>query len=341
MRNDEIKVTVGIPTFNRSKMLVESIRSVLAQSYKEFQLVVSDNASTDDTADVVRSFGDERIVYSRSESNIGLTPNFNRVIELSRTPYVAILSDDDLLYPDYLRSTVAALESHPNVGVVHTGFDLIDGEGRVFERAKMLLETSDIFTVERGTQFLERSMRQDWVICSPSALFRAEALEAVGRFPVDEDPLPDVPMLRRIALNWDIGCVSTPLVAFRIHRDTISAGLGTFTGDAYAADDSYPRTMFGQRIRFLDEARLPSQLDEKLRSIAETSLRRDGVRSLANRAGAGASWGSTTRALLRRVRDDPRELRLRDTWRLIAAQLGGRRVARLLRQLRRRPRAHA
>lgn len=326
-------MTVGIPTYNRSALLSESIRSVLAQSYQDFYLIVSDNASTDDTEDVVRSFRDERIHYSRSDTNVGLTPNFNRVIELAQTPYVAVLSDDDLLYRDYLASTVSALESHPHVGVVHTGFDLIDGEGEVFDRAKVLLRTSGVLDIEPGMEFLERSMRQDWVICSPSALFRREAVNAVGGFPVDEDPLPDVPMLRRIALDWDVGCVSTPLVAFRIHRDTISAGLGTFTDQGYSPDDSYSERMLAQRMRFLNEATLPSHVDNRLRSIAKMSFRRDGVRGLANRARNGASWRSTNRALLRRVRDDRNHLLLRDTWRLVAAQLGARRAARFVRGL--------
>src|SRR4051794_8575958 len=72
-----VKVTVGIPTFNRSGLLKESIASVLAQTYPSFRLIVSDNASEDDTSEVVRSFGDDRIDYIRSEQNVGSIRNLN------------------------------------------------------------------------------------------------------------------------------------------------------------------------------------------------------------------------------------------------------------------------
>ena len=330
------KVTVGIPTYNRSGFLRQSIESVLAQSYPDFRLVIADNASTDDTPELVASFDDSRIVYARSDENVGMTANFNRVVELADTEFVALLYDDDLFYPDYLQHTVEALDDHPDVGFVHTAFDVIGRDGDVLERAKTLVDGSEVVAVEPGRIFLERSMHQDWMICSPSALFRTNALVAVGCFPVEEDPLPDVPMLRRIALEWNIASVSKPLVRFRVHGDTASASLGSFTGDGYEADDSYARTTFRQRTGFLDEARLPTYLDERYRSIAETSFRRDTITILANRAKSAGHWRSTNAELARLVRADPRALGLPAIWRLLAAQLGGRSGRRLLRQLTRR-----
>ena len=97
-----MKLTVGIPTYNRSGLLREAIESVLAQTFTDFRLIVSDNASDDDTAEVVRSFGDERIEYARSEHNIGAIGNFNRLIELADTEFLMLLPDDDFLYPDHL-----------------------------------------------------------------------------------------------------------------------------------------------------------------------------------------------------------------------------------------------
>src|SRR4051794_17675024 len=113
-------VTVGIPTFNRSTLLREAIASVVSQSYPALRILVCDNASDDDTGEVVASFDDERIDYVRADENIGMTQNFNRAVELTRTEYVVLLPDDDLLYPEHLRHTVDVLERHPRVGVVHT-----------------------------------------------------------------------------------------------------------------------------------------------------------------------------------------------------------------------------
>jgi glycosyltransferase involved in cell wall biosynthesis len=89
-------VTVGIPTFNRAPMLEQAIESVLAQTFTGFRLVISDNASTDATTDLVRSFDDGRIEYLRSERNVGATANLNRLIGLADTEFLVLLPDDDL-----------------------------------------------------------------------------------------------------------------------------------------------------------------------------------------------------------------------------------------------------
>src|SRR4051794_29936209 len=113
-----MRVTVGIPTFNRSGMLRGAIESVLAQTYPDFRVLVSDNASDDDTPDVVRSFGDDRIHYVRAEQNIGAAGNFRRVLELADTEFLVILPDDDVLYPGHLRAAVEVLDRFENVGLV-------------------------------------------------------------------------------------------------------------------------------------------------------------------------------------------------------------------------------
>ena len=99
-----VKVTVGIPTFNRAGWLRESIESVLAQTFTDFRLVVSDNASDDDTPEVVRSFDDDRIHYVRSQRNVGPVGNSRRLIALAETTeFLVLLPDDDVLYPGHLQ----------------------------------------------------------------------------------------------------------------------------------------------------------------------------------------------------------------------------------------------
>ena len=105
-----VKLTVGIPTFNRAAWLRETIESVLAQTFTSFRLIVSDNASDDDTPEVVRSFGDERIDYVRSERNVGPIGNLNRLIRLADTEFLVLLPDDDVLYPGHLGAAVEVLE---------------------------------------------------------------------------------------------------------------------------------------------------------------------------------------------------------------------------------------
>jgi len=140
-RMDGARITVGIPTFNRADLLSQAIESVLEQTYRNFRLIVSDNASTDETRELVASVSDPRLEYVRAETNIGMIGNFNRVIELAETEFLMLLPDDDRLYPDYLGAVVDVLERNPRVGLVHTAFDEIDIESRVHKHGASYVKT--------------------------------------------------------------------------------------------------------------------------------------------------------------------------------------------------------
>src|SRR5690242_9782613 len=129
--NGTPRVTVALPTYNRSALLREALDSVLAQTFTDFVVVVSDNASTDETPDVVASYGDPRIVYRRQGRNIGWIANFNSALSGAETDYGIFLSDDDLLRPDLLARAVEVLDAHPGVGIFHSAFDIIDASGTV------------------------------------------------------------------------------------------------------------------------------------------------------------------------------------------------------------------
>ena len=325
MDTSNVRVTVGIPTYNRSRWLREAMESVLAQSYEEFRLLICDNASEDSTRDVVESFRDERIVYSRSPGNIGMVPNFNRVMNLADTEYVMILPDDDALYPDYLRSTVAVLDSYPSVGVVHTGFDVVDHRSAVLQSGLVLAGSAGFESRER---YLERSMSSPiGAVCWSSALFRTHAMvEAGGQRAIDE-PYADFPLLMRIALGWDFFSLSAPLVRLRVHDESETAALGVFIGGDYYISEQ-PTILFDHRMRFLEAAHLEPERDRRYRALAKGAYLEGSVETIAARARLGARWTSTAVDLARVMRRHPRTLMVASTWRLIGAQLGGRRARR-------------
>ena len=103
-----VDVTVGIPTHNRASWLRRAIESVIQQSYANFTLVIADNASDDDTPDVVASFPDHRIVYHRLEHNVGRVANTNGLVARTSTEFLVLLGDDDELRPRHLEETVCA-----------------------------------------------------------------------------------------------------------------------------------------------------------------------------------------------------------------------------------------
>ena len=116
------KVSVCIPTYGRAHILPKVINSVLSQTYKNFEVFISDDSSPDSTEDVVRSFSDERIRYHRNNRNLGVRDNWNFTIKNAHGEYVLKLDDDDYIHPAFLEKTVSLLEKYPNVGSVYTGF---------------------------------------------------------------------------------------------------------------------------------------------------------------------------------------------------------------------------
>ena len=111
-----------MPTYNVAPWVEEAIRSVLRQTYRDFELLVVDDASTDDTLDRVRSIDDPRIRIASFPNNVGLSENLNRGLDLIDTELVARMDGDDIAEPDWLETGIRVLDSHPEVGVCSFGF---------------------------------------------------------------------------------------------------------------------------------------------------------------------------------------------------------------------------
>jgi hypothetical protein len=117
MRRSIPKVAVGLPVFNGENFVSQAIESVLGQTFTDFELIISDNGSTDATPEICRNYArrDPRIRYERSEHNVGAAANFNRVFHLSRSPYFKWAADDDVIAPTYLERAVQELDADPSV----------------------------------------------------------------------------------------------------------------------------------------------------------------------------------------------------------------------------------
>jgi glycosyltransferase involved in cell wall biosynthesis len=125
-------VSVGVPVYNGERYLAATLDSLLAQSLKEFEIVISDNASTDRTAEICRNYQekDRRVHYFRNDQNIGAALNFNRVVELCGAPLFHGGACDDLYHPMFLECCVGALERHPNLVLSYARTTMIDEEGQ-------------------------------------------------------------------------------------------------------------------------------------------------------------------------------------------------------------------
>jgi Glycosyl transferase family 2 len=323
---EPVKLTVGIPTFNRAGWLRESIESVLAQTFADFRLIVSDNASDDDTPGVVRSFDDDRIHYVRSQRNVGPIGNLNGLIALAETDFLVLLPDDDVLYPGHLAAAVDVLERFETVGLVHSAFEFIDAQSRVVRGVTPLVSRSPV-KIDRRDRALEYLTVSDWGLCFPSVAYRTKAILEAGGLRQEEGPFGDRQLWMRIALDWDFGYLAKPLVGFRTHPESITRNIGARHGVTPAGRElhrAHSQTIFQQRMDFLDHAPLEARRTKRLRALGQLQL--------LVKSASGLPWSETAVRLANLVRTYPRIVLRPELWHVVIAQLGGRRVRSALRR---------
>jgi glycosyltransferase involved in cell wall biosynthesis len=168
-------VSIVLPTHNRAALLPRAVRSVLGQTFKDFELLIADDGSTDGTAAVVASFADPRIVYLPSPRRQGANAARNRGIAAAKGEFVAFQDSDDEWLPDNLRAKVEALRAAPSsTGVVFSRMELrqADGLSRLVPSPREAGLSGD----------LRRRLLRSNVIGTPVAVVRRECLAAAGPF---------------------------------------------------------------------------------------------------------------------------------------------------------------
>jgi glycosyltransferase involved in cell wall biosynthesis len=213
-----------MPVYNGENFLAEAIASVLSQTYEDLELVICDNASTDETQEICRDFAakDERVVYLRNRKNIGGGPNNNRVFELSRGQYFKIANHDDVCHPDFLRLCVETLDGRPDAVCAYPLTTDIDSQGAVVAE---LPRTPGFAAPEVSTRVWE-ALRFDR---EPQALFgvmRADVVARTGLMP--SVPSADRVWLAELLMHGPFVEVPRRLFLHREHpmRSTYSAGRG-------------------------------------------------------------------------------------------------------------------
>ncbi len=125
------KLVIGMPVYNGEKHIAETVESILGQSFGDFKLLISDNASTDKTGDICKEYAakDSRVIYVRQPKNLGMAPNFNYVFQPGDSSYFKWAAHDDILKPTYLEHCIEKLDANPSLGMVHSPTLRIDDAG--------------------------------------------------------------------------------------------------------------------------------------------------------------------------------------------------------------------
>ena len=215
-------VSVCIPTCNSSRYLRECVDSVLAQTYQDFELIVSDGASIDDTCDIVRSYSDQRIHLHRIEHSRGIAFNLNHAAKLANGKYIKLLCHDDLIEPDCLTKQVRMLEQNPALVMAASGLRHVDAAGRTLRWVSWCPRE----TVLSAVDVVAGNLIYGNILGSPSAtLIRRECLVKAGPFSDQFPQLMDMDMWLRLASMGPVGYTPEPLCRFRLHAGAMTEEL--------------------------------------------------------------------------------------------------------------------
>ncbi|MBD2257601.1 glycosyltransferase family A protein [Pseudanabaena sp. FACHB-2040] len=215
--NCQPRVFIGMPVYNGEKHIRETIDSILSQTFTDFQLLISDNGSTDQTGEICREYAerDERVVYCRQKENLGMAGNFNYVVQPNGADYFKWAAHDDTLEPDYLLKCVELLDSNPSLAMAHCLTNRISDDSTWLEIYKDLGLSS--------SRVSERFWRVLWTvnIYEIYGVIRSEAIEKtrpVGTFFGSERN-----RLAEVLLQGDIGYLKEALFSRRDHESSLTA----------------------------------------------------------------------------------------------------------------------
>jgi len=157
MRRIAPRMSVGMPVYNGEAYLEEAIRSVLDQTYGDFELIISDNASTDRTESVCRDYAsqDTRIVYTRNKENVGASKNYNRVFNLASGEYFRWFNADDVCAPKLHQRCIEVLDANRDAVLCYGKTDIIDSGGRLIEHYHDHLDLQQDRSIDRFMLFFK------------------------------------------------------------------------------------------------------------------------------------------------------------------------------------------
>jgi glycosyltransferase involved in cell wall biosynthesis len=206
------KISVVIPTKNRAHYVSSAIRSVLCQTYKDFEVIIVDAASTDNTEEVINKLHDERIRRFCEKKDRGVSASRNLGIVLSRGEFIAFLDDDDLWTQRKLEKQLELIRSNPNTGAVFSGSYIFRDDGKLI---------GSYLPSVRGKIF-PRILERNYVGNCSGVLVRREAFDKIGFFDESLPAAEDWDMWIRLAKHYEFDYVNEPLFLYRIHERRIT-----------------------------------------------------------------------------------------------------------------------
>ena len=244
-------ISVVIPTHNRAAILLEAVESVLKQTYQNFEILIVDDGSTDNTKGIVKSVDDQRIFYLFQE-NAGPAAARNTGIRKAKGEYVAFLDSDDLWHPRKLEKQMDIFRREDGVGLVSTGSTYLDSEGKcIFKKACRAHDTTEYL------KYLVLSPDKAFT-GTPTLLVKKECFAKVGLFDERQLLFEDWDLCFRIGLRYEIRVINETLTTIRMDKQSFSS----------LSDELRFKTM---HLRYLEKAFGYEGLPEEILKIKRQS----------------------------------------------------------------------
>ena len=217
-----VKVSVLMPSFNHGRFIEAAIESVLSQTYQDFELIVVDDGSSDNSAEIISQFSSPKLRVEYLKQNVGACEAMNIALSKSRGAYIAVCNSDDAWVANKLETQCSFLDRNQDICAVFSNVVWVGVDGEC-------LESSDS-PYERVFEQRNRS-RWAWLrdlleggncLCHPSVLIRREVFEAVGNYDNRLRQLPDLFMWTKAVQYGDIFVMPEKLVRFRLHETNTS-----------------------------------------------------------------------------------------------------------------------
>lgn len=248
------RVSIGMPVYNGENYLAEAIDSILIQNFADFELIISDNASTDATEQIARKYVryDERVRYHRNKKNIGLIENFNLVATLARGDFFQWMAHDDILEPDYLSACVEILEQHPSVFLAYTDSEIIDERGEAISGYDPLnLHLRSPKPHERWKEYFKASYPSGGYYNVLYGLMRRHQLLET-RLYIDY-PGSDQIFLGNLVLKGEFHRAQEKLFMRRIHSEGLTEANPDLDARAHVMNPNFQRRILFPHWRYLLE----------------------------------------------------------------------------------------
>ena len=199
------QISILMPAYNAALYLIEAIESMLNQTFTDFELLILDDCSTDNTEEIVNAFQDKRIYYIRQEKNLGLANNLNVGLKLAKGKYIARMDGDDISYPDRLQIQYDFLEKHPEIDLCSCGLEMFGKDNQVWIR-------------ERDPEQVKITMMFYSPVLHATSMWRRESFEKHNLYyNQDAFPAEDYDLWARAIFHCTLVNIPQVLYKYRIH----------------------------------------------------------------------------------------------------------------------------